>query len=433
MTAPRSSERHLPAPTHLVLFAPPRRSRPQWSWSGAQAAELDYVRLDSEDHAIDSGRCRIDQLPAHRQCTLVLAASDVLVVHCRLPPLQGSRLSQALPGLLEDYLLQDTEQSSFALDPAEQGLEQRHVAVVDKTWLQALQQAVTAGRRRPVAVTAAHWLHQDGLAATGARTVIRSLPAAPDAQACDPTLELWLHDGRQVQGLLLSNDDLDSSLEWLDSLHGRPGRLHWLVEEEQTPLPAALLARPALAGFTALPLAELARRAWRHPLAISTGSGFRQLSARRLALQDLRPALGWMAAALACALLGSTFDAWRMQHQVEQWRSTMLVVLHSALPDLKVVLDPARQLHQAYLARLGHGDGERSDHFLALADATARALDDTDRRALTRLDFDEHGLQLEFAPQTSPQRIQSQLQAAGLQVHHHDGQLRWTVENTHAD
>lgn len=421
------------ASSQLTLFVPPRRSREQWTWSGPAAVSLDYVLLDDSGQPAGEGRCRIDQLPPHRHCTLLLAATDVLALQLDLPPIQGARLSQALPGLLEERLLQDPAHSSFAMDPSENGRPRRHVAVIDKAWLQALQHAVTTTSRRPPMLAAAHWLHRGGIASSSPAIIIRPLNQAVVPEEHGAELELWIHDGQQPGGMLVQSEALASTLAWLTSREPSPPSCYWLHTPSAPTIPARLASLPALQGVVPLEASVLALQAREHILALSTGHGFRQQAGRGFRWQPLRPALSWLFAALACILLGSLMDGWRLQHQARQLRTQMLAVLHSARPDIKVVLDPARQLHQAYQARFGKADDAGSDHFLSLAAAAARALDNHSRSALRQLDYDNHALRLQFAAGIATESIQTQFKTARLHIQHDDGSLRWTVENSHAD
>jgi len=69
---------------------------------------LRYVLTDRRGTVLQSGAAPLGLLPAAQSTCLVLAARDVLLVDAPVPPLQGARLQQALPNIIEDWLLPDT-------------------------------------------------------------------------------------------------------------------------------------------------------------------------------------------------------------------------------------------------------------------------------------------------------------------------------------
>ncbi|WP_347555367.1 type II secretion system protein GspL [Robbsia sp. KACC 23696] len=72
------------------------------------AGGLRYVLTDRRGTVLQSGTAPLGLLPAAQATCLVLAARDVLLVDAPVPPLQGARLQQALPNIIEDWLLPDT-------------------------------------------------------------------------------------------------------------------------------------------------------------------------------------------------------------------------------------------------------------------------------------------------------------------------------------
>ena len=84
---------------------------------------------------------------------VLLGASDVSLLRVKVPPLSGARLKAALPNLVEDQLMSDPAECTFAVGSAQDGM--RTVAVVNRAWLEQVCATLTAlGARQLVAVPA---------------------------------------------------------------------------------------------------------------------------------------------------------------------------------------------------------------------------------------------------------------------------------------
>jgi type II secretion system protein L len=119
-----------------VIWLPPR--------SVGERVFATEPRLLAMVHSVDGSRysrLSLDTLPKVRTATLVLDARDVTLLPAKLPPLSGAKLRQAVPNVVEDSLLQDTQGCTFGIGPAmEDG--RRLVAVADKSWLEFVIGAV---------------------------------------------------------------------------------------------------------------------------------------------------------------------------------------------------------------------------------------------------------------------------------------------------
>ncbi|MGC1441852.1 MAG: type II secretion system protein GspL [Burkholderiaceae bacterium] len=105
-------------------------------------------------HSVDGARytrLSLDTLPKIRSATLVIDARDVTLIQAKLPPLSGAKLRQAVPNVIEDSLLQDTQGCAFGLGPLLPD-GKRLIAVVDKAWLEFVVGAI---ERRSIRVSAA--------------------------------------------------------------------------------------------------------------------------------------------------------------------------------------------------------------------------------------------------------------------------------------
>jgi general secretion pathway protein L len=80
-------------------------------------------------------RASLDSLEGIRHVWLVADARDVNLIEARLPPLSGARLKQALPNVVEEFLLQDVSRCLLAPGPVIDN-ERRLVAVIDREWVE---------------------------------------------------------------------------------------------------------------------------------------------------------------------------------------------------------------------------------------------------------------------------------------------------------
>lgn len=94
-----------------------------------------------------------EAVKAAQRVVLVLAASDVALLHVQVPPLSASRLKAALPNLVEEQLMSDPADCVLVAGPSNEGL--RTVAVVNRTWLEKnVHELIALGARQIAAVPA---------------------------------------------------------------------------------------------------------------------------------------------------------------------------------------------------------------------------------------------------------------------------------------
>ncbi|MEG1117633.1 MAG: type II secretion system protein GspL, partial [Janthinobacterium sp.] len=86
-----------------------------------------------------------------KQVVLLLAAADVTLLRLKTPPLAGARLRAALPGLVEEHILGDTQDCLLAAG-APDAAGMRTVAVAQRAWAEVLVKALLAQGARKVAL-----------------------------------------------------------------------------------------------------------------------------------------------------------------------------------------------------------------------------------------------------------------------------------------
>ena len=92
-----------------------------------------------------------DLVAASRRVVLLLAAADVTMLQVKPPPLSAARLKAALPSLVEEQVLGDPAECVLIAAPAQSADGLRSVAVVQRSWLEALVRALLALGARTIA------------------------------------------------------------------------------------------------------------------------------------------------------------------------------------------------------------------------------------------------------------------------------------------
>ncbi|HEY8707473.1 MAG TPA: type II secretion system protein GspL, partial [Burkholderiaceae bacterium] len=201
----------------LVVQIPPRPRLHSVGGAQAEAAGpgTEYAYVTSPDGlALETqGHCAAALLPKATTVIAVLADADVGWHRIVLPKAPGARLRAALGGVLEEALLEDTDDVHLALAPNASAGQPTWVAAVSRRWLRgelaALEKAdvfvdrvvpmawpdeppighfaeTERDRSGPAHGIALHWAHADGVASVRlqgglARALVPS-PAPPETR-----------------------------------------------------------------------------------------------------------------------------------------------------------------------------------------------------------------------------------------------------------
>lgn len=92
-----------------------------------------------------------DVVAASRHVVLLLAAVDVTLLQVKIPPLSGARLKAALPSLVEEHILADTDDCVLVAAPVQHEGGMRTIAVAQRAWLEATVKLLLAQGARTVA------------------------------------------------------------------------------------------------------------------------------------------------------------------------------------------------------------------------------------------------------------------------------------------
>lgn len=202
----------------LVVQIPPRQ-RLRSSAVGADAEPTglatEYLYVSSPDGLVldSQGQCAASLLPKATTVIAALTDTDVSWHRLLLPKAPAARLHAALGGMLEEALLEDTDDVHLALAPAAAAGQPTWVAAMSRRWLRSelalLEKAdvfvdrvvpmswpddppighfaeMEVGPDREPHTVVLHWAHVDGVASVRlqgglARALVPS-PAAPEAR-----------------------------------------------------------------------------------------------------------------------------------------------------------------------------------------------------------------------------------------------------------
>lgn len=429
----------------LIVLLPPRDPAvPSQEW---QLPEMPFVLLDKSGRKERAGLARLAFLPRASTTVLIVAARDLLMLAATLPPVKGQRLKQALPNVVEDYLIQDAQTCHVALDPRPLAGTQRMLAVIDRGWFRFIVEAFNAaGHRslRAVPVTRclpaplvrapeleAALIEEDAVAggdvggqasqreplvAAVLGTVAQTAPAiladAALAASAEPTLvddaeprvELALARGAHGEGLAVPLSALGTTLAALAGgadvtvyeLTELPGGEPTLAGEATpahgvhvgvAPLAFDTLARNALACDFDLCQFEFESRPWRLD---------------RATLRRLRLPIALAGAALFVAVIGANVQWMMLARERDALTAQMTELLLNAFPKTTVVLDPATQM-RTQLEHLRAAAGELSpDDFLSLAARLDRSLGAVPVNGIASLDYHDRRLEVMFKPDVKP-------------------------------
>ncbi len=339
--------------TTLLLLLPPRarlRAHGRADSAPTSSPELDWVLTDGR-HVSAQGRATPQTLPSATQVVAVLADEDVAWRRIELPR-AGRQMRQALAGLLEEKLLDDTEQMHFAVEAQATGGESAWVALCSRPWLSRLLAALEAAGVPVDRVAPLSW------------------PGAASVGHFEDDRLHW------------------SSAEGVNTLTLEGALARQLITPSVTET-GAWSAAPATAARAEEWLGakvEARTREQRALAALSSDWNLRQfdLTPRTRGLQKLRRLWGefmapaWrpvrlgLIALVALNLLGLNVMAWKQQQQLKTQRAAMSSVLTQSFPSVRAVRDAPQQMRRETEAlRAAAGQPGRNDLETLLAAAAS--------------------------------------------------------------
>ncbi|QPF72515.1 general secretion pathway protein GspL [Roseateles sp. DAIF2] len=400
----------------LILLLPQRsrlraqgRNAPPADAPRAEAGrEYDFVLSLDGRHVESQGRAAPALLPRADTVLAVPAEADIGWQRLTLPRAGRGKLRAALGGLLEEALLDDTEQLHFAVEPEMLGGEPAWVAVTHRGWLQEQLAQLEAAQVFVDRIVPLSWPDEH------ARGHFFESPQGLQLR--------WSHaEGASTLCLAgsLARDlfppSLVQSAQWSGAPNVIPAAEHWLGTAVP-PLTEGERALQALQSPWDLRQFELAPRT----RGIRALREFWQVFLSR----RWQPVRWGLTALIAVQLLGLNLWAWQQHRQVEERRAALEATLRSAHPQVRAILDAPIQMQRETELLRAHAGRAGEQDFETLLSAAATAWP-PERGPVDALSFETGRLQLSATGWTEAQiqQFRHQLQSEGWQLDVSDGRM----------
>jgi general secretion pathway protein L len=362
-----------------------------------------------------------DTVAKSQRVVLLLAASDVTLLHVQVPPLSSARLKAALPNLVEDQLITDPGECVVVAGGLSGGL--RTVAVVQRAWLDTLAQTLIAfGARHIAALPAQLCLSlQSQTGQPGSVTAAindRNDGGRNDGgQNADIDMTLRLSEQNGI-GLAISVDQNDTAT------HEAIRTLCAVVPEAPITLfvPQSLVHayQEAVNDPVALDQGAQNRVALNKRINVVADNWSRWIAGANGTKLDLMAGLGagtgpgldwrpwrWPLALAAAVLLVNAaalnIDWWRIKGEANTLRAAMIQIYKSAYPKESVIIDPIAQMQQKIAAAKRASGLAAADDFTAMTAAFGEAWSSVvvaagKATAIAALDYRERNLFVRLKP-----------------------------------
>ena len=325
----------------------------------------DGGKIEREGVEVLSG---LSETIAKIQCVALLVdGSNVTLLRVKVPPLSAARLKAALPNLVEEQLLCDPAECVIVAGGLSDGL--RTLAVMQRAWLELLEQTISAIGARQIAVFPAQLClpYQSG-----------RVTAAINVRNSDIELTLRLSEQDGI-GLVIGSALVEEGAEQNPSAARVAIRALCAVVPT---VPVTLYVPPALLN-TYQEAASLNKRIsvladnWSYWIA-----GARVTTLDMMAGKSAAVRLNWcpwrwpLVLAVALVLFNAAalnIEWWRMQGEGDSLRMLMVQIYKSGYPKESVILDPLMQMQQKNASAKRHSGLVAADDFTAITAAFGEA------------------------------------------------------------
>ncbi len=359
-----------------------------------------------------------DLVESCRKVVLLVAASDVTLLHVAVPPLSAARLKAALPSLVEDQLLADPADCVLVAAPAQSSDGMRTVAVVQRAWLEGIVKHVLAMGARSVS-------------SVPAQLCLPVLPGNVTAAvgSNELTVRQSLHEG---MGLLMTAEPAIA----LHTVRAMAGDMPLSLY-----VPASQLEQYRSLAASATPAVTIEADHWNHWIAgskttaLDLVSGIQGGGSRARDLAQWRWPLRIAALAVLVNLAAINIEWLRLKREADTVRQGMLQSFKAAYPK-EPIQDPLLQMQRNVAAAKANGGQQAADEFIAIAAAfgeAARALGQAP--AIASLDYRDRALTIKLKPDWNNPSALAQLQGSlaqrGLALTESPGNI-WLVRSKSA-
>ena len=331
-------------------------------------------------------RASLDSLEGVKQVWLIADARDVSLLNVLVPPLSGARLRQALPNVVEEFLLQDASKCLIVPGPAVAD-GKRLVGVIDKEWVEFV---VGGFARRQMRVEAL-WPAQ------------LALPLRPEqwSLACSHgalALRTDVHAGLGWN----AGEDADFRMEAIVAIleagaasSSKPGKLKAYLEDGdwQKPVQRAAQRCGMVVEMARMPLVRTAPI----DLLLGRASGMKAAMAQ-FDWRVWRAPAALAAACVIAALIGLNVH-WGLQNSQKQaMRQAMEQKFRAAFPGTQAVIDPVLQMKRNVAALRAQSGRAGPDDFVPLVARFAQALGPKGQDGIAAIEYREGELKVRFNP-----------------------------------
>jgi general secretion pathway protein L len=421
--------------TMLIVQLPPCPFLPTAasnSWEGRLPA-LRFILFDRQARVLRTGKAMPALLPKAHSTIVLVAARDLLMLTIAVPPLKGRRLQQALPNLVEDYLLQDPGACHIAIDPLptiNDAGNTRTLAVVNRSWFRFIRDTFIAAGHRNLRVIPFTYCLPEPVATEGTASGSSLLAVVLNPAETDQEVELVLKEEGQNQsrhiGLTLPAHAFSGTFNALTV-----DKAVTLYQLTDTPDSASVPVDHINAKTVALSFETLARRALdcRFDLC-QFDFAPEPWYINRTLFKHWRIPISLIIATLLVTLVGTNLQWWQYARQRHALAAAQAKIFIEAFPKV-TPLDPPRQMaRQLDILRLAAGMLSPDD-FLSLLSRFVIALGENPKNTISAINYRDHMLEVHFKPEA---KIDVQFRQR-LAENKLDGQLssenkqQWTIRS----
>jgi len=338
-----------------------------------------------------------------KRVVLLLAASDVTLLHLQVPPLSPARLKAALPNLVEEHLITDPADCIVVAGSSSGGL--RTIAVVQRAWLDLLAKTFAAyGARQIAALPAQLCLQHPADQPGSASAAINILNADPQHTGIDITLRLSEHEGIGLAIQPVSDEAAPHDIIRVLSTLAPEAPITLYVPQPFLRTYQDAASKPDMPNKYISVVADN----WSHWLAgvnastLDLMAGLGAATGYKLDWRPWRWPLALAAAVLAINAAALNIDWWRMQRESNALRAAMTQIYKSAYPKETVIIDPVAQMQQKISAAKRNSGLPAADDFTAITAAFGEAWINSSSAdnipAIAALEYRERSLMVRLKP-----------------------------------
>ena len=362
-----------------VIWLPPRSAGEAVLSSGRPVFQA-FVGGEAEP---ERRSVSLEALEGVRQVWLIADARDVSLITAPVPPLSGKRLRQALPNIVEEYLLQDPTRCLIVLGPVLAD-GQRPIGVIDSHWVDTVLAAFKAAGIRVEALWPGQLVMpwqpgQWSVLVSGDSMTVRTGEWSGSGWAAGEGADAH----RETATGLLSGKLLGAAPERIEV---------WLGEHDwRTPMRAAAMPSDAKLAFSSVPVVRQA------PLDLLAGRnpGLREM-VTRVDWRLWRGVGAMLAAILVACLLGLNLHWLQLGAEARGLQEAVRDRFRQAFPNA-VMVDPVLQMQRSIgELRLRSGRPGPND-FVPLLARFSQAIGPRGQGMVEALEYREGTLKIRFA------------------------------------